>query len=142
MNHTEEPWAFGTERTTVIPITGANGKTVVSVRYGPTDLCDARRIIACVNACAGTSTERLAAIVAEGESFERRLINARKDAERLAEQRNDLRHELDATILALGSAKGQRDALLEALKMVSDSGVSLADPIERAMLDAIAKATA
>jgi hypothetical protein len=36
----------------------------------------------------------------------------------------------------------ERDALLAALRMVCDSGVALADPIERAMLDAIAKATA
>lgn len=43
--HTPGPWTLA-EATATIPIKGANGKTVASVRYGPTDLDDARLIAA------------------------------------------------------------------------------------------------
>ena len=43
--HTPGPWSLA-EAAQTIPIKGANGKTVASVRYGPTDLDDARLIAA------------------------------------------------------------------------------------------------
>ena len=43
--HTPGPWVLA-EATKTIPIRGANGKTVASVRYGETDLYDARLIAA------------------------------------------------------------------------------------------------
>lgn len=45
-----------------------------------------------------------------------------------------------SAIADLWTMTAQRNELLAALKMVCDSGVALADPIERAMLAAIAKA--
>jgi hypothetical protein len=42
-------------------------------------------------------------------------------------------------LIANMQLRAERDALLAALQMVCDSGVALADPIERAMLAAIAK---
>lgn len=71
--HTKEPWGIGRNGDNGIEITSNNGMYFVAE---VTDEDDARRIVACVNACAGISNERLAG----GVIASRHLTDAECDA--------------------------------------------------------------
>jgi len=98
-NHTPEPWSKNAISPTVydgngIAILRCEGRTLIAENEA-----NARRIAACVNACAGVSTEKL-----EGE------------ASNLREWHEQMR--LDAIDIAARNLdlKAQRDELLAALK--------------------------
>lgn len=60
MEHTKEPWAD--DGFTSIGATGSdqfNGGYFTAICQGPDKQANTRRIVACVNACAGISTENL-----------------------------------------------------------------------------------
>lgn len=81
-NHAIEPWKVKDRGPEFIPdILDATG-ALVAVAADE----DARRIVACVNACQGFTTERLETIVNEGESLLIRLNRANKRLEDLEKQ--------------------------------------------------------
>lgn len=99
MTHTKEPWSLGEEdRHGDTPINAADWRSlalVVTRMHGDKDQCpdgvaNARRIVACVNACAGIPTDTLELV----SSFEQAGIKTIREMER------------------------QRDELLEALRAV------------------------
>lgn len=62
MSHTKEPWSVTQPTETLHAIRGHGGRIVADVGYGDTfaiNDANARRIVACVNACAGTTSEYL-----------------------------------------------------------------------------------
>ena len=105
--HTPEPWSakpgYGYGRSfSAYGICAADDAVAVTTLLGPEiDQANARRIVACVNACRGFSTQYLESVVAEGESLQRRKIDAGKIA--------------DATVATLTR---RCDELLEALRTV------------------------
>lgn len=62
-NHTKTPWKIGAMESGQVAIDGANGEEVTGWMQPE----DARRIVACVNACDGLDTEKLEAQNAEGK---------------------------------------------------------------------------
>lgn len=92
MNHTQEPWCVNESASGDIFISGADQSYVAEMGC-PDDeatLIDARRIVACVNACAGICTE---------------LLNPETDEYANLNQ-------------MVGNLIGQRDELLDAIKRV------------------------
>ena len=66
--HTKEPWFFSEWSDELVPIRTKSGRIVCDVGYADTDqinIFNARRIVACVNACAGIPTGML---IAAGQS--------------------------------------------------------------------------
>lgn len=106
--HTPEPWSaepgYGYGRSfSAWGICAADDAVAVTTLLGnETDQTNARRIVACVNACRGFSTEYLEAVVAEGESLQKRKIDAGKSA--------------DAAVATLTR---RCDELLEALRTIA-----------------------
>ena len=92
--HTPEPWVFGNGQTKQfgmclgIGLNTAPDWLVVAVvspveSVNDVDKANARRIVACVNACAGTPTEELEIIIDAGETMKICF-------DRLTKQRDDL----------------------------------------------------
>jgi hypothetical protein len=115
--HTKEPWRveyMGSDEADVI---GADDTSIICRSTGYMSDINARRIVACVNACAGIDTESLEAD-GYGENWKE-----------IASHRIEL--------------MGQRDELLEVLIMVRDAdedcrrdGLQTIPPVPRAKIDA------
>lgn len=108
-NHTPEPWSKNAISPTVydgngIAILRCEGRTLIAENEA-----NARRIVACVNACAGVSTEKL-----EGEASNLREWHEqmRLDAIDIAARNLDLKDQL-TTVTA------QRDELLQAMRQIA-----------------------
>lgn len=103
IKHTAEPWEISKIGTTgqYREITANFGRFsgMVATVYGPDCDADARRIVACVNACAGLSTDKLEAEASNLREWLDQLFLDRVD---MAERNLEL--------------KAQRDELLAALK--------------------------
>lgn len=80
MGHSKTPWRIGAMESGQAAIDSADGKEVT----GFIDMEDARRILACVNACRGIITEalehRVHALAAEDDTIS--LLNAQLTTER------------------------------------------------------------
>lgn len=107
MSHTKEPWSLGSSDLPVssLSIHGGSRKHTTIARFTPTEvmpetIANARRIVACVNACATISTENL-------ESMDSVVGAVMKQA--------------DAEIKKV---KQQRDELLAALESLIDMDVA------------------
>lgn len=90
MKHTTEPWHFCEPTETLHALRAETGRVVADVGYSDTDAqnrMNARRIVACVNACAGVTTEEL-----ERGGFVSGLIERLEEKER---QRDALQEELE-----------------------------------------------
>lgn len=82
MAHTKEPWRTGGDGTIVYDADGwgvANATVFHGRRQPETSKENARRIVACVNACAGISTTIL-----EGATFEEIIVAAIQQRDKLA----------------------------------------------------------
>lgn len=82
MEHTKEPWRYDSQPGFCSELVGADGILIGAFVDDPTK-ADARRIVACVNACAGIPTEEL---LVDNVEFGRML----KERARLTKQRDDL----------------------------------------------------
>ncbi len=104
--HTKEPWKVsGTEHIV------AGGNYVVALDCKPED---ARRIVACVNACAGFSIEEL-----EGASLFNDSISAQDEIDSLKSEVEDMKLIIatdTGTESAVAAMQKQRDELLAALE--------------------------
>jgi hypothetical protein len=84
--HTKEPWFFSEWSDEFVPIRTKSGRIVCDVGYADTDqinIFNARRIVACVNACAGIPTGMLEAA---GQS----AVIALRPVDELVAERNAL----------------------------------------------------
>jgi len=84
--HTKEPWFFSEWSDELVPIRTKSGRIVCDVGYADTDqinIFNARRIVACVNACAGIPTGMLEAA---GQS----AVIALRPVDELVAERNAL----------------------------------------------------
>ena len=62
MKHTKEPWEEGTRGPNQLPIIGAKDTMIAQIaRRGEVGNADAKRILLCVNKCAGITDEALQA---------------------------------------------------------------------------------
>ena len=106
--HTKEPWKVsGTEHIV------AGGNYVVALDCKPED---ARRIVACVNACAGFSIEEL-----EGASLFNDSISAQDEIDSLKSEVEDMKLIIatdTGTESAVAAMQKQRDELLAALESI------------------------
>ncbi len=100
-----------------------------------------RRIVACVNSCAGIPTEDLERYGAIATQYEFSLIEI---LNRITKQRDDAEMKRDGYRQQLASVERQRDVLLTALKLarsyVVAVGVTIETPDLGTINDAIAKA--
>lgn len=90
MKHTKEPWHVCDPTEQIHAVRAETGRIVADVGYSDTDAqnrMNARRIVACVNACAGVTTEEL-----EQGGFVTGLIERLEEKER---QRDALQEELE-----------------------------------------------
>ena len=90
MKHTKEPWHVCDPTEQIHAVRSEAGRIVADVGYSDTDAqnrMNARRIVACVNACAGVTTEEL-----EQGGFVTGLIERLEEKER---QRDALQEELE-----------------------------------------------
>lgn len=90
MKHTTEPWHVCEPTEALHAVRAEAGRIVADVGYSDTDAqnrMNARRIVACVNACAGVTTEEL-----EQGGFVTGLIERLEEKER---QRDALQEELE-----------------------------------------------
>lgn len=88
MNHTPEPWYFkecadnDCDCGCVVTDENIHDNEHIVIPLGYVRFTDARRIVACVNACAGISTEELIAFRLGGLKQKLDEIEAIKDAKR------------------------------------------------------------
>lgn len=87
--HTPEPWRIeSATKKDNWRIIGDNNQ-VVSTFSGSMDMANARRIVACVNACAGIGTDHLELALAGG-------VTVLQELDRVKQQRDQLRAALEA----------------------------------------------
>lgn len=114
--HTREPWKLGAPSDAVVvdvpPDVNPNDPSILY--YGGHLICESasdanrRRIVACVNACAGIPTEEM-----EPGEYERHIIETGLEIGRLTAQRD----ELLSTLKSLMDAAGQWTERSEALQL-------------------------
>ena len=112
--HTPGPWVIGRPPPNGEQTIGDKNGLMVAVAttgYGVNSEANARRIVACVNACAGITTEQL--------ERSKSLDEFMRSMKVIEQQRDDLLSALDITL-------AQHDALLR------DFGLCSADTIEQA----------
>lgn len=93
--HTKEPWHHGTDER---QIEGINGNIVCIVSgalLNESTIEDARRIVACVNACAGISTEWLEKNAAMLQSMAEDIQNVSCQLDEAKAQRDELLAEVE-----------------------------------------------
>lgn len=93
--HTPEPWRIGAMESGQVAIDAANGSEVT----GWLDSDDARRIVACVNACAGLDTDALEKL----PDISKVAAARRKYIAEIEQQRDQLRAALDKLYNAMDS---------------------------------------
>lgn len=99
--HTKGPWHIEpANRKDNWRIVGANGQ-VVSIFAAGMDMDNARRIVACVNACEGISTDQLEK---EASNVREWLEQKRIDAIDMAARNLDLKQQRDQLLAALEKA--------------------------------------
>ena len=118
MSHTKEPWKYDPPEESHCGIAWAPLGIIFD--DGSISDANARRIVACVNACEGWSTMFLESVIISG--------------------RGPLQKLSDETVLALHKAEQQRDELLAICRNVVERGIGASDV--RAMEAAIANAEA
>ena len=110
--HTKEPWITVETELDVIEITNAdrNGLVVpiakVSTGYvkqvGIEQEANARRIVACVNACAGLDTDLLENMLMLGDTLKQRFKVLTNSESELQQQRDKLLAALESAVEAVG----------------------------------------
>ena len=121
--HTPEPWHVDVHDQDA-DIHSAFG--MVACTMGHPDNQDeegeanARRIVACVNACQSMTTEQLEARLTEGRSLAHMLTERDKALDMLTEQRSELREELDRAYDALHGNDYRELMRNELLERISD----------------------
>jgi hypothetical protein len=114
MSHTKEPWrvagsAFDNEGVKETVIHGLDGRAAIAVTldFGPNNLSmredNARRIVACVNACAGIGTEYL-------ERFGATSFN---DFKRVKDQRDELLAAMETIARSLPQIACERAQMMD-----------------------------
>jgi hypothetical protein len=102
--HTREPWKYGKELTArsgewlISMDAGDRGRGIAIAETRPAsgdEQSNAARIVACVNACAGTTTADLKRIAYFG-GWEKVSTVWKDDREQLEQQRDELQRRLDA----------------------------------------------
>lgn len=95
--HSLEPWKLSTDMDGRVNIFMNDGREV-TLCHSHLRHEDARRIVACVNACAGISTEQLDSWASMGRPILQSLKELKDEADREAEQRDAL---LEALLTAI-----------------------------------------
>jgi hypothetical protein len=104
--HTKEPWSYELD-------TGSDLRIYSETNPGIVDGCgccgspncddaDARRIVACINACAGFDTELLENILMLGDTLKRRFKTLTDSESELQKQRDELLAALELIIERFG----------------------------------------
>lgn len=115
--HTKEPWAYGSyHRLLVVPvIDGMTDKHAFIADLGETEIpwdktsdsreryANARRIVACVNACAGIETELIEIVSDNDKTFSGIIAALEQERDSLAEQVKVLRDALNLIRIGTGS---------------------------------------
>ena len=107
MSHTPEPWIFFKDRSNRVVVGPSTNYTAAICSITPEiDCCEAnaRRIVACVNACAGFNTGQLENVLLFGDTLEQRFMV-------LSNLETELRCQRDGLLLALEYAIRQHQGL-------------------------------
>ena len=100
---TSEPWVVGNADGLLFGKKQGNGTEPIGFVFGPSlpersevgmrAIANARRIVACVNACEGISTDELEEIASTGG-----MLGPREDVARIAKQRDELLEALEEMV--------------------------------------------
>ena len=112
MKHTPEPWKLSKDYYYDRFIHGAYGETRIATGVGEQHEENAKRIVACVNACAGVTTADLVQIAANG-GWKNLSVEWKLEAERHADN-------ADSFADRITELEQQRDELLALCKGVSN----------------------
>jgi len=104
--HTKEPWSYELDTGSYLRIYSETNPGIVDgcgcCGSPNCDDADARRIVACINACAGFDTELLENILMLGDTLKRRFKTLSDSESELQKQRDELLAALELIIERFG----------------------------------------